>query len=200
LLFTRERVIEAAARETSDNRIIRKAMSSQRLYESATKAALTDRFDIFLSHARVDEDVVYGTKLELEAFGVTVYVDWINDPQLDRSQVNVGTADTLRARMRQCRGLLYVHSENSLASVWMPWELGYFDGYEGRAAIIPVVEASRDQFTGLEYLGLYPYIDAYRDKKQTWRLWVNKPGSRSVYAPLDKWLDNIAAMRERAPW
>src|SRR4051794_35026192 len=27
---------------------------------------------------------------------------------------------------------IYVHSANSSDSVWMPWELGYFDGYKPR--------------------------------------------------------------------
>ena len=49
------------------------------------KAKPTDRFDVFLSHARVDEDVVYGAKRELERYGFSVYVDWIVDTQLDRS-------------------------------------------------------------------------------------------------------------------
>ncbi|TGS08549.1 outer membrane beta-barrel protein, partial [Mesorhizobium sp. M1C.F.Ca.ET.187.01.1.1] len=38
-----------------------------------------------------------------------------------------GTAELLRTRMRQSKTLIYVHSNNSPGSRWMPWELGFFD-------------------------------------------------------------------------
>ncbi len=42
----------------------------------------------------------------------------------------------------------------------MPWELGYFDGKKGDAAvaILPVVERQTDGFPGQEYLGLYAVV------------------------------------------
>ena len=200
MLFTRRRLIEAANDGSFRNDSVSKSLSSANLREAAMKAKPTDRFDVFLSHARVDEDVVYGAKRELERYGFSVYVDWIVDTQLDRSKVTSETAETLRDRMRQCKGLLYVHSENSDDSRWMPWELGYFDGYAQRAAILPVVEPVINEFKGVEYLGIYPYLDDYVDTAGVKRLWINKPGSRSVYAPLKSWLDDIAEMRDRGPW
>ena len=200
MLFTRERVIEAAARATFRNDAMRKDASSRSLREAMTKAAATDTFDVFLSHARADEDVVYGTKLELESYGFSVYVDWIDDPQLDRSHVTRKTALALRRRMRQCRSLLYLHTENSSHSKWMPWELGYFDGRAGRVAILPVVEDDAEEFTGVEYVGIYPYLDEMENKRGTLRLWVNRPGSRTVYAPLGAWLDDVSELQERTPW
>lgn len=200
MLFTRRRVIETAAGETSANSVLRKSASSRSLRESAATANQTDEFDVFLSHSRVDEDIVYGTKLELESYGFSVYVDWIDDPQLDRSRVTRKTAIALRRRMKQCRSLLYLHTEHSGSSKWMPWELGYFDGREGRAAILPVVEDETEEFTGVEYIGIYPYLDEWKDNQGKLRLWVNRPGSRSVYAPLDSWIVNVAAMKEHASW
>jgi hypothetical protein len=200
VLFTRARLIEAASRETSESSLLRKTMSSRILREAAVKATPQDHFDVFLSHARLDGDLVYGTKLQLESFGFTVYVDWIDDPQLDRSRVTRTTARALRSRMKQCRSLLYVHTENSSTSKWMPWELGYFDGYDGRAAIFPVVEGREDEFKGVEYLGIYPYVDHYRDTNSVRKLWVNRPRSRTVYAPLHDWLDDMSEMRTRAEW
>lgn len=200
LLFTRERIVETAATKTSRDSTVRKAISSARLLEAAKEASDADRFDVFLSHARLDEDIVYGAKLELERKNYSVYVDWIDDPQLDRAHVDKAAAATLRKRMRKCDCLLYVWTENSKQSLWMPWELGYFDGFNGRAAVFPVVDRPALEYAGLEYLGLYPYLDLFKDGEGMWRLWVNQPKSRSIYAPLREWLVDRGAMRERTPW
>lgn len=96
----------------------------------------------------------------LEDMGKKVYVDWMNDPELDRSQVNKHTAERLRARMNQSDSLLYLASDNASNSKWMPWELGYFDGHKpGKVAILPVLDKADQKFEGQEYLGLYPTID-----------------------------------------
>lgn len=116
-------------------------------------------FDIFLSHAREDETLVLGVLGVLELLGYTVYVDWVVDQQLDRTRVTAGHADLLRQRMRASRCLLYMTTVNSASSVWMPWELGYFDGHKpGQVAILPVLEEGRI-FHGQEFLGLYPAIE-----------------------------------------
>lgn len=88
----------------------------------------TSTFDVFLSHAREDAEIVLGVVGLLELLGKTVYVDWISDVQLDRSRVTPLHADVLRSRMRSSASLLYLTTANSVQSVWMPWELGYFDG------------------------------------------------------------------------
>lgn len=117
-------------------------------------------FDVFLSHSRLDAEAILGVKRILERAGKSVYVDWIDDPQLDRSNVTAGTAEQLRRRMRQSRSLFYVHSGNAARSRWMPWELGYFDGFNGNVAILPLVGVTNvTEFRGEEFLGLYGYVD-----------------------------------------
>jgi hypothetical protein len=120
----------------------------------------TTTFDVFLSHAYLDAPIILGVKTLLEAEGLTVYVDWIEDPLLDRSRVTAETADVIRMRMRHSGSLLYATSESSSRSKWMPWELGYFDGFRpDYVAILPLVRSSTEDFKGQEYLGLYPYIE-----------------------------------------
>jgi hypothetical protein len=115
-------------------------------------------FDIFMSHSYEDAEIIAGAKLIIEQnSGLTVYVDWIEDAQADRSRVTAGTADMLRQRMNHCRFLLYATSRSSPNSKWMPWELGYFDGLKGGSVgILPIVQSTDDSFKGQEYLGLYP--------------------------------------------
>jgi hypothetical protein len=117
-------------------------------------------FDIFLSHSYEDAEVIAGVAALLEADGLTVYVDWLEDPQLDRSQVTPATARHLRTRMDHCGFLLYASSKSAIKSKWMPWELGYFDGHRPqRVGILPIVTNPLEGFTGVEYLGLYPTIE-----------------------------------------
>lgn len=62
--------------------------------------------------------------------------------------------------MRACDSLLYLYSQASQRSRWMPWELGYFDGFNGNVAILPVVpEGGALDFDREEYLQLYPKVD-----------------------------------------
>lgn len=139
-------------------------------------------FDVFLSHSFADQEIVFGIKEYLESKSFSVYVDWVDDNQLDRSEVNEKTADLLRERMKLSRCLLFATSSNSTSSKWMPWECGYFDGIKGKVAIFPIVDADASRYKGQEYLGLYPYIDVSSDI-----LWVNSPSGG--FCRLEEWLD-----------
>ncbi|WP_051525118.1 TIR domain-containing protein [Exiguobacterium artemiae] len=126
-------------------------------YESFSN---TKTYDVFLSHSFLDAEVILGLKLALEEKNLTVYVDWIDDKQLNRDKVNARTANQLRNRMNNCKSLFFATSDNSSNSKWMPWELGYFDGLKNKVAIIPITKSIsyNDTFSGQEYLGLYDYV------------------------------------------
>jgi hypothetical protein len=99
-------------------------------------------------------------KVLLKKQAIDAYVDWVDDPGLDREKVTPETAAILRFRMKSCKSLTYVHSTNSKDSAWMPWELGYFDGYKSDYVwILPIVQMSDSEFKGQEYLGLYPVVE-----------------------------------------
>jgi hypothetical protein len=124
----------------------------------AFDAALS--YDIFLSHSFDDAEAIFGVKKMIEALNLRVYVDWIDDPTLDRGKVTVKTAAVLRERMKSCSSLVYAHSANSSNSVWMPWELGYFDGIKPQQVwVLPLVTNDDNEFKGQEYLGLYPPVE-----------------------------------------
>jgi hypothetical protein len=130
------------------------------LAEDAQAFSTGKRYDIFLSHSFDDAEIIFGVKKMIEALGLTVYVDWIDDAKLDRSKVTVKIAAILRDRMKTCSSLVYAHSTNSQNSVWMPWELGYFDGLRPRQVwILPLVANSDGEFKDQEYLGLYPSVE-----------------------------------------
>lgn len=126
-------------------------------------AAGTSRssFDVFLSHSVRDATLVYGLMQWLESQGLSVYVDWIVDTQLDRSKVSPATAAMLRRRITQSRSLVYATSRSASRSRWMPWELGYFDGHKDseQIAICPIETGDAGGFVGEEYLGLYKQLE-----------------------------------------
>lgn len=142
----------------------RAASPNSRIAENEIrKSAWTSRdtfFDVFLSHSFKDAEIINGVKGFIEDQGLRVYVDWIEDPQADRSRVTAATADMLRERMNHCQSLLYASTDAATQSKWMPWELGYFDGKKpGRVGIVPILQQKGELFQGQEYLGLYPHVE-----------------------------------------
>lgn len=136
------------------------ASASQVLREAVRASSTEEKFDVFLSHSSEDSEIVLGVREILVGLGLTVYIDWIDDPQLDRGSVTAENADMLRRRMRASKSLIFLTTKNSSTSRWMPWELGYFDGYKtGFIGVLPIVDYSGGTFLGQEYLGLYPLVE-----------------------------------------
>lgn len=115
------------------------------------------KYDVFLSHSYMDQVQVLSLIDLFNEAEYSVYVDWIEDDALDRNNVTLNTANTLKKRMNASLGLAYVSTENSTESKWCPWELGYFDGKnKSKCCILPIMEPG--VYDGQEYLGLYPYL------------------------------------------
>ena len=113
-------------------------------------------------------------------------MDWIEDPQLDRSRVTPETASQLRRRMNSSRSLLYVTTENAENSKWMPWECGYFDGLKEKVAIVPVKASVTSSYAGQEYLGLYPYCVKEKSNQGVETLWIHKDAK--TYTSYNHWV------------
>lgn len=176
-----------------------RAASETSIYESTssvltrkvTASAGTTEFDIFLSHSFDDQALILGIWLELEDMGYKVYVDWIHDRSLSRDKVTKETAQILRHRMQSSKSLFFATSNNSTASKWMPWELGYKDGHNRKSAILPISQNDTQSYSGQEYLGIYPYIteDVASNGNLNKRLWVRR--SATCYVIFDSWLQGI---------
>ena len=105
---------------------------------------------------------------------------------------------SLRERMSQCDALFYATTENHGASKWMPWECGYFDGYDSKAvsdhvqpghvAILPVVKSSSSSFAGQEYLGLYPL--AQKGNVPRRNINIHNQSALHHYSHFDVWIQN----------
>ncbi|PKQ46073.1 TIR domain-containing protein [Confluentibacter flavum] len=149
--------------------------------------SINKKYDIFLSHSYLDKDEIASLKIYLEDFGFSVYIDWIEDYQLNRNSVTKETAKIIKYRMQNCKSLVYAFSRNSSLSKWMPWELGYFDGYKGLVAVLPISDYESDNFSGSEYLGIYPYITQNKiEGTDNYKLWIRE--NLNKYVMMDYWL------------
>lgn len=180
------------------------ASRKQKLFEqklfSVQNVPDNTEFDIFLSHSFLDREEVQGLYQELTDFGYAVYVDWIVDPHLDRSNVTKESASLVRKRMKCSKSLLLAISINASMSKWIPWELGYVDGNVNRCAIIPVSkeETPPKSFEGKEYLSLYPFIKKLplKGTKEV-KLWVIE--NENSYSQFDSWFtDGIIKENRKA--
>jgi len=157
----------------------------------------TTTFDVFLSHSPTEPGVILlGIKTMLEDEGLRVYVDNYSDPEVSPISVTPVMANVLRNRMRQSNTLLYVHSQHSTTSRWMPWELGFFDGLKGAVGIIPVTHHEEETFKGMEYLNLYPYVDVTISGSNERQYWIRR--SSSVFAPLGAWIRRVETLQDRS--
>lgn len=161
--------------------------NQQRLFERNKDSTRT--YDIFLSHRSKDANVILGLLDSLNNYGYSVYVDWKEDPQLDRSNINKATSETLKKRMNESKCLLYATTKHAGESKWMPWELGYMDGKKDKAAILPIFQnddTSTGDYVGQEYLGIYPYAIEAETTKGINKIWICE--SSDIYTSFDKWL------------
>lgn len=117
------------------------------------------RYYIFLSQTIRDAEIVLGVYDILTNAGYEVFCDWIEAPETDRSQVTLANAEFVRATMGVSDTLLFLDTENAAQSLWMCWELGWFDGRKGLVAVLPVLPEGERYYRSREFLGLYPYVE-----------------------------------------
>ncbi|MGE5494515.1 MAG: toll-Interleukin receptor [Burkholderiales bacterium] len=166
-------------------------LSKQRIINENVKLSqrldMTEKkYDLFLSHSSLDKTLVLTLVQLFNEASYSIYVDWIEDTELDRNSVTKETADILKKRMNASLGLAYIATKNSIDSKWCPWELGYFDGKKNtRCCILPIIEERA--FRGQEYYGLYPYLEYDKSKAGKNEFWVHEQ-STNKYVLLRSWL------------
>lgn len=199
-LFTESKARSRAGRAIETDRINFSGSEARGvgslLNEHMEKQASVANYDIFLSHAYDDRELVLGVTLMIEDLGCSVFLDWRDDPSLDRKRVTSATAAKLREKMRASKCLFYSITPNAPESAWMKWELGFKDGHNNRAAILPVIDSLTDNYGGQQFLGIYPYVAGGNDENKKPRLWIHR--SETSYVGFESWL-NGKEPSERKP-
>jgi hypothetical protein len=189
-LFAESKARSRARQATGDVSFSGSESIAGLLNEHMEKQAGLTNYDIFLSHAYDDRQLVLGVTLLIEDLGYSVFLDWRDDPSLDRKHVTPVTAAKLREKMRASKCLFYSITPNAAESAWMKWELGFKDGHNNRTAILPVEvdESAADNYGGQQFLGIYPYVaDGILSINKKPRLWIHR--SKSCYVEFESWLE-----------
>lgn len=156
-------------------------LATARAYKAESRTSA--RSSVFLSHSHADRDLVEATRNFLAAAGVLVYVDWL-DPQMPEVTSPV-TAKSLQRKIAENAKFVLLATSKSLASRWVPWELGYADGIKepNVIAVLPVVERIDEKPS--EYLGIYNRIEVIGT---TGGGFVYRPGETNPFRTLADWL------------
>ncbi|MGN6065374.1 hypothetical protein [Brevundimonas diminuta] len=110
--------------------------------------------------------------------------------------------------MGTCDTLLFIDGPGAAQSLWMCWELGWFDGARGPVAILPVTAEPKTYYFGREFLSLYPYVTLdEKGRLQVVRPAVPSPnGFMMIESPnwtaFETWKSGKRGMRPRiyGPW
>lgn len=85
------------------------------------------RYDYFISHSYKNGKVVQELIQHENSSGYDVFCDWINDSDyLKRHLLCSATLSVIEKRLQQSNALIFVKSDDSIASVWCRYELNYF--------------------------------------------------------------------------
>ncbi|MDN5201200.1 toll/interleukin-1 receptor domain-containing protein [Fulvivirgaceae bacterium BMA10] len=122
----------------------------------------TGKITVFLSHKHEELEELDGVISLLKVLGVEVYVDW-QDTEIPKN-TNGATARIIKRKIRENKKFILLATEAAIASKWCNWELGYGDAmkFKDHIAIFPVRNTYEQEFSGSEYLAIYPSIE-YRD-------------------------------------
>ena len=130
-------------------------------------------YDVFISYRHRDSAAVEQLAADIEALGYEVFCDrhfsGLNDP----NEIKRETIKTIRQHIAKATCLIVAYSRESAkkdvakgepVGVWMPWELGYFDGAMTSRIAVYLLDGPRGKedaktfYKGCEYLQLYEEI------------------------------------------
>ena len=94
-----------------------KAAKTERVYEQFALAESfrydgIDTYDLFISHSFSDKELVVGLRYLFNKAGYNVYIDWVDDRNLDRKNVTKATADVIKNRIKNSKALAYISTVN----------------------------------------------------------------------------------------
>jgi hypothetical protein len=179
--------VRAYARATSSNF----AADEILINEHKRYSAGNKKFHVFLSHRYADKTELRGLVAMLEDLGISVFLDWREYPQFNRATATKAIAAAIKSDMRRCSVLLYAITSTVSSSIWMPWELGLFDGMKARVATVPLA-AKPGEFPGLEYAALYPWVERTTVNGAS-ILWVRE--AKYTYTTLPRWVQGHPCTR-----
>lgn len=126
--------------------------------EHYSAKSVSTRQTAFLCHSHTYRDMVAGLQATLKQQGWNIYIDWQDSTM--PSSPNRQTAERIKQKIVSSNWFFFLATQNSCASRWCPWEIGYADGVKNvqRILIFPTSD-ERGIWYGNEYLQLYRKVD-----------------------------------------
>lgn len=167
---------------------------SKNALESYRAESKANKTTIFLSHKHDESnEILEGAIQFLNGFDVEVYMDWLDEemPKFTSGE----TAKKIKEKIRENDKFILLATEEAINSKWCNWELGLGDAakYRNNIALLAVQKDNSD-YTGSEYLNIYPYI-TYENGNNTYidGTYITKGyyvcySDSNIIVPLKKWL------------
>lgn len=128
--------------------------------------------DVFISYRHHDSALVDGLEEKIRAAGFEPFRDLNFSDLANTAEVGKEKIARIRAQLQKTTCLIFAFSRESArqpgqgVGVWMPWELGFFDGALSSRIGVYLLDGPRDAgiepiqyFQGCEYLQLYAELD-----------------------------------------
>lgn len=139
---------------------------------------------IFLSYKHEDKDKVVPVVKWLQSKGVNVYIDYLDNELIGKSDVDA--AKILRTRIQQSDKFILLSTHNVRESKWVPWELGLGDGFDGYKNVIRLPLTTTGTWTSKDFYDIYGYI--YKSDLAYEQWYVEYPDSNYSLIKLEDWL------------
>jgi len=138
------------------------------------------KYDLFLSHSSTNKELLLIIKSILNSLNFNVYIDWINDKEsLKRTLTNADTAHVIIERLKSCNSLMFVYTQDSLKSLWTPWEIGYFHSLKGKICVYYPDDIDESMIPA--YINIYPKVFL---KENEFVVKINEG-----FLPINKWIN-----------
>ena len=130
MAWIRESDARARARgEASARRQKSEALLAEMLQRQAREPVV----DVFLAHNLSDRELLLGAALLVEDQGCRVHVDMSGQAE---------EVHGFRARLTSSSAFIFVLNPKAPVPTWVPWAMGFKDGQDGRAAVLPLLAES----------------------------------------------------------
>lgn len=167
---------------------------SKNALESYRAESKANKTTIFLSHKHDESnEILEGAIQFLNGFDVEVYMDWLDEemPKFTSGE----TAKKIKEKIRENDKFILLATEEAINSKWCNWELGLGDAakYRNNIALLAVQKDNSD-YTGSEYLNIYPYItyengtNTYTNGKYITKGYYVRYSDTNTILPLKIWL------------
>lgn len=120
-------------------------------------------YDFFISHSSKDSKLVQNLILHLNSEGKNVYCDWISDSDyLKRNLVREATLKVIEKRLEQSKAIIFVHSQNSVKSIWCKYELNYFTETDKPIYQISITDIENENYDITAMIGKWYFDKDYK--------------------------------------